>query len=57
MTNRFTRRSINIDEENFFRCKTLAADMAVSVSGVIRLLIKSAYEKRVIVSKQDDSRS
>ncbi len=57
MTNRFTRRSINIDEENFFRCKTLAADMAVSVSGVIKLLIKSAYEKRVIVSKQDDSRS
>lgn len=57
MTNRFTRRSINIDEENFLRCKTLAADMAGSISGVIRLLIKEAYEKRVIVLKQDDSQS
>jgi hypothetical protein len=50
MTNRFTR-------QNFLRCKTLAADMAGSISGVIRLLIKEAYEKRVIVLKQDDSQS
>jgi len=53
MTNRFTRRSINIDDANFDRCKTLAADMSTSISGVIRLLIKEAYEKSVIVSKQD----
>jgi hypothetical protein len=57
MTNRFTRRSVNIDDKNFVRCKKLAAAMAGSVSGVIRLLIKDAYEKYLIVLKQDDSRS
>jgi hypothetical protein len=57
MTNQFTRRSINIDNDNFVRCKILAADLALSVSGVIRLLIKEAYERRVIVLNQNDSRS
>jgi hypothetical protein len=57
MANRFIRRSINIDEENFVRCKILAADMAWTISGVIRLLIKEAYEERLIASKQDNSRS
>lgn len=57
MTNQFTRRSVNIDDKNFVRCKKLAAAMAGSVSGVIRLLIKDAYEKYLIVLKQDDSRS
>ena len=57
MTNRFTRRSVNIDDANFDCCKRLAADMSRSISGVIRLLIKEAYEKRVIVSNQDNSRS
>ena len=50
MTNRFTRRSINIDDDNFARCKRLAIDMAVSISGVIRLLIREACEKHVMVS-------
>lgn len=57
MTNRFTRRSINIDDENFVRCKILAADMAGTISSVIRLLIKAAYEKHVMISKQDTSQS
>ena len=46
MANHFTRRSINLDEDNFARCKRLAEDLAVSVSAVIRLLIKEAYEKQ-----------
>ncbi len=54
MTSQFTRRSINIDDDNFARCKTLAANFAVSISGVIRLLIKQAYEKHVNLPKQDD---
>jgi hypothetical protein len=33
------------------------AFVAGTISGVIRLLIKEAYEKHLIVSKQDDSRS
>ena len=46
MAKRFSRRSINIDEDNFARCKRLAEDLAVSVSAVVRLLIKEAYEKQ-----------
>jgi hypothetical protein len=56
-TNRFVRRSINLDEANFTRCRMLAADLAVSVSGLIRLLIKQAYNKHVGFSQQDDSQS
>jgi hypothetical protein len=53
MTNRYTRRSINIDDDNFVRCKTLAAEMAVSISGLLRLLIKDAYEKHLIGARQN----
>lgn len=53
MTNRYTRRSINIDDDNLVRCKTLAKEMAVSISGVVRLLIKDAYEKHLIGARQD----
>jgi hypothetical protein len=55
MTNRFTRRSVNIDDDNFVRCKTLARDLAMSISGMIRLLIKQAYEKHVNIPNQDNS--
>jgi hypothetical protein len=57
ITNRFTRRSINIDEDNFARSQALADDLAISVSGLIRLLIKQAYEKHVSSLKQDSSQS
>ncbi len=53
MTDHYTRRSINIDDDNFVRCKTLATGMALSVSGLVRLLIKDAYEKRLIGARQD----
>jgi hypothetical protein len=53
-TNRFTRRSINIDADNFARCQTLANDLAISISGLIRLLIKQAYEKHMKSLKQDN---
>jgi hypothetical protein len=56
-TNRFTRRSVNIDEENFARCQTLASHLAISVSGLIRLLIKHAYEKHLSSLNQDISQS
>jgi hypothetical protein len=56
-TNRFSRRSVNIDAENFARCQTLANDLAISISGVIRLLIKQAYEKHVKSLQQDSSQS
>ena len=55
---KFKRRSINVDHETITRCKTLADDWAVSVSVLIRLLIRDAYEKhQEKLSKQDSSRS
>ena len=54
---RFTRRSINIDADNFARCQVLAKDLAISVSGLIRLLIKEAYDNHAKFLKQDDSQS
>jgi hypothetical protein len=57
-TSKFQRRSINVDKETITRCQALADDWAVSVSVLIRLLIRDAYEKhREKLSKQDSSRS
>jgi hypothetical protein len=55
MANHFTRRSINLDEDNFARRKRLAEDMAVSVSAVVRLLIKEAYKKNRMTVNPDQS--
>ena len=57
MTNRYTRRSINLDDNSHDRCKLLAEKMAISISGLLRIIIKQAYEQYVISEKQDDSRS
>jgi hypothetical protein len=57
MTNRYTRRSINLDDNSHTRCKVLAEQMAISVSGLLRIIIKQAYERQMISEKQDDSRS
>jgi hypothetical protein len=54
---KFIRRSINVDRETIARCKALADDRAVSVSVMIRLLIRDAYEKhQEKLSRQDNSR-
>ena len=57
MSNRFTRRSVNLDDASHNRCKELAADMAISVSGLLRIIIKEAYEEQIISKKQDSSQS
>jgi hypothetical protein len=57
MGNRFTRRSINLDDASHNRCKELAEDMAISVSGLLRIIIKEAYEEQIISKKQDASQS
>jgi hypothetical protein len=44
-TNRYTRRSINLDDVSHNRCKALADEMAISISGLLRILIKQAYEQ------------
>jgi predicted DNA-binding ribbon-helix-helix protein len=46
MTNRrYKRRSINLDDVSYNRCKEIADSMKVSVSAVLRLLIKEIYEQ------------
>jgi hypothetical protein len=55
---KYKKRSINVDHETITRCKALADDWAVSVSVLIRLLIRDAYEKhQEKLLKQDNSRS
>jgi hypothetical protein len=57
-TSKYKKRSINVDHETITRCKALADDWAVSISVLIRLLIRDAYEKHLDKqSKQDSSRS
>jgi hypothetical protein len=56
-TNRYTRRSINLDDASHNRCKELADDLAISVSGLLRIIIKEAYEEQIIARKQDASQS
>jgi hypothetical protein len=47
MTNRYTRRSINLDDTSHDRCKLLAENMAISISGLLRIIIKQAYERHL----------
>src|ERR1700681_106886 len=56
MTNRFTRRSVNIDDENFVRCKKLAAAMAGSVSGVTGEM-KTVFGWRRRIGREPNPRS
>jgi hypothetical protein len=57
-TSKYKKRSINVDHETIARCRSLADDWAVSVSVLIRLLIREAYEKhQAKLSGQDTSRS
>jgi hypothetical protein len=44
MSNKYRRRSINLDDTSHARCRTLAADKALSISGMLRLIIKEAYD-------------
>ena len=57
MNSRFTRRSVNLDDVSHNRCKELAEDMAISLSGLLRIIIKEAYEEQIISKKQDSSQS
>lgn len=51
MTQRYQRRSINLDDISHARCKALAQNVTLSVSGVLRLLIKRAYEELTVTAE------
>jgi hypothetical protein len=55
---KFKRHSINLDDQAHTQCGILAANLALSMSGVIRILIRNAFEaSQEGFMKQDDSRS
>jgi hypothetical protein len=57
---RFKRHSINLDDISHDRCKVLAQELSTSVSGLLRLLVKDAYENNRhehIPEKQESSQS
>jgi antitoxin component of RelBE/YafQ-DinJ toxin-antitoxin module len=53
--NRFKRRSINLDDATHEKCKALADDLGLSVSGFLRIMIRQAYEQQptFFTRKQD----
>jgi predicted DNA-binding protein len=51
MTSRFRRYSINLDSTSHERCKNLANEMSTTVSGVVRFLIRNAFEQQQDISK------
>ena len=55
--NRYKRRSINLDDRSYSRCKELARGMSISISGLLRIIIKDVYEQHRFVETQDSSQS
>ncbi len=54
--NRFRRRSISLDDASHAQCKTLAESMALSVSAMLRVLIKQACDKQsAVISKKQEA--
>jgi hypothetical protein len=45
---RYKRYSINLDDSSHQRCKLLAEKMAISISGLLRIIINKAYEQHLI---------
>jgi hypothetical protein len=57
-TTRFKRYSINFDDISHDRCKILAQELSTSISGLLRLLVKDAFEDhKHIYEKQESSQS
>ena len=42
--NTFKRKSVSLDDASVDRAKRLAADRSTTVSGILRLLIKDAFD-------------
>jgi hypothetical protein len=55
---RFKRHSINLDDISHDRCKVLAQELSTSISRLLRLLVKDAYEDQQHIAKtQERSRT
>ena len=54
---RYKRYSINLDDQTRDQCGLLADNLTVSMSGLIRMLIRNAFEERhTNCGKQDNRR-
>jgi|tagenome__1003787_1003787.scaffolds.fasta_scaffold20906288_3 hypothetical protein len=55
---RYKKYSINLDDDSRDQCGILASYLTVSMSGLIRILIRDAFEERqTYFGKQDNSQS
>jgi hypothetical protein len=52
---KYHRYSISLDRGSHDRCKVLASERTTSVSGLLRILIKDAYEQHQTVRRKEDS--
>jgi hypothetical protein len=43
--NKFKRKSVSLDDVSVDRCKLLARDLSTSMSGLLRLIIKDAFDE------------
>ena len=58
MTKRFRPRSVNIDDETWARCETVARELGTSCSGAIRILITHFFiDHQEIGKRQAELRS
>ena len=46
MTKKFKRFSVSLDDASHDKCKFLADEMATTVSGVLQILVKYAYDNQ-----------
>jgi hypothetical protein len=53
---RFKRHSINLDDVSHNRCKILAQALSTSISGLLRLLVKDAFERQPQILEKQESR-
>jgi antitoxin component of RelBE/YafQ-DinJ toxin-antitoxin module len=54
ISKRFRARSVNIDDETWARCETVARELGTSCSGAIRILITHFFNDHEEIRKRQD---
>ena len=53
MPTRYKRYSINLDDESHRQFRALADGLSVSMSGLLRMIIKDAFEQQLNLKKYE----
>lgn len=53
--NNFKRKSVSLDDVSVDRCKLLAKDLYTSMSGLLRLIIKNAFDEYQRITEKQKS--